>query len=260
MLGINVVFVVILILVPFVLCIWRFARFATGLRQARNLSDVADFYPIGKKRQLLNHRIRVDFPEFLFMGVAPVLGSMFIYYFRHDIHPFAIDHTPTLLAFISVAYVSYWVSRLAKRRISPLLYAILPLGMLIGCLLYGAMFFHFISGMTILGAVVFPYYAFALYAPIPALLYNVRELILHNRYYMDKMHGDSWYHPVRQSGIFKFLSKGAWAFRPTYYLLLLPTIFTLQALMLQFGQEPMSIIHVFTEGKDFLFSEEGSPW
>ncbi|MEM6726074.1 MAG: hypothetical protein AAF598_18675, partial [Bacteroidota bacterium] len=104
-----------------------------------------------------------------------------------------------------------------------------------------------------LGVAVFPYFGFALLAPIPAMLYLIRELKRHSLFFPIKMDG-AWYHPAAHTSYFQFLSVRNWINRPSYYLVAAILIIGLYALLALWHQNPWFLIDTFRESQDFLFS------
>lgn len=249
----NFVLIPLLLIAPFFLSIWRFAKWIR-LYPENNFyhypEGVLDFAFYENKAD----PAKLDYPEILFMMFAPIAGCIYLPVFKNDIHPFALEHSTSLVAFILISFLSYWLSRFFKNQVSPLIYALLPAGMIIGCVLYLIMAVHFISSMTILGGMIFPYFAIPLFAPIPALLYNIRELIYHNDLFPQKMLAAEWYHPLSKSKFFRLLAMAPWASRPGYYLATAGFAVFIAISMTFFGQDPFSIIKAFTESRDFLLS------
>ncbi len=257
---------IFIILIPFVKSISRFNQFFSNTEDAISLTtpdsmyqsilDVNDSYEVNAAEKELD---TWEFPELLFMGIAPPLGVFLIYYFYKDIQPFHIDYAPALGVYIFIGYVSYWLSRYCKKHVSISFAAILPYGIAIGILLYCILFIHFISGLTLLGGAVFPFFGFPLFAPLPALLYSTRELKLlttHLHQQTDK----SEYSSEQQSSNLSFAKNLLWQNNIENWGFLIVLIFIIQAVLYLFGFPFESIWLALREGEGFLFSLNSAPF
>ena len=248
-----------LIIIPFCLSIIRYVNYAQWLKgNEPGYNSINDYTTILDKPTRLElsyekWKYKWEFPEILFMGIAPILGSFFIYNFQNDIKPFALDYSPTLITYIVLAYVSYWLSRLFKEKLPAVVNMILPYGMLIGLGLYAVLFVHFISVMTIYGGVLLPFLAFPLFAPLPALLYNLRQIKQHNLFNLKQT--ISLWEQYSESAPEKDLFRKLWWHEgfpnPVF---VIGFITAIQIVLYQIGQPFDSLIKVFTESSDFLLS------
>ncbi|MEO1437830.1 MAG: hypothetical protein AAFV80_19980 [Bacteroidota bacterium] len=198
-------------------------------------------------------REKIRWSEILMMGLGPVVGILLTYIFRTEIKPFDLSYFPSLSLFILVPWLSYWLSRIGKTWISPLLYAALPIGILIGIPIYFGLGLHFVSPLSGLGVAWFPFFGFALLAPIPAMLFLIRELKRHSLFFHVKMDGH-WYHPMAHTSYFQFLAVRNWIRRPAYYLVALVVFVGLYALLAVLNQNPYFLIEAFQNSQEFLFS------
>ena len=241
------IFSIPLIIIPFVMAIIRFYRFFRDLKII-DLDGILDSTEM--EVAVYKKKRKYDYPEILFMGISPLLGIIFIFIFRKDIHPFAPEHTLSLGVLVVIAYASYWLLRTRKETLPLSVHLWLPVGMMIGILLYFVLFLHLLSPMILLGAAVFPFFAFPLFAPIPALLYNIKALHLQRTWLLENEMIDS---TVFLGITFK---RTPWYRNGVYYLLVIGVIIVLQVSLLPFGQEVDSLIKVFTEGEEFFFSKK----
>ncbi len=188
---------------------------------------------------------RPSFPEVLYLGVSPILGSMFIYIFKREIKPFDLDNSLTLLMYIVIPFLCYWGVRLWKDKLPDwAVYGSIP-GMALGCVLYSVLFVHFISEMTALGVAFLPIFGFTLLAPLPALGFTIREIHKTRAYLNDRIQFKIDY--LQSFSKFTSQQKGILAFWLLFGIL--------QCLMFLAGQEWNSVILAFTEGKNFFFSD-----
>ena len=248
----NLGVIIILIIIPLVWFLTQFVRWVIGLRRKENEKIVFNFHQFGYEIDEPEHK-RIDFLEIYYMFICPIFGSSFVYIFRNDFQPFKLEFAPTLLLYFAIGLGSYWLSRKFKHRITPLFYGLLPIGMMIGMVSFILSGIHLATPLSLLGTLIFPYFAFPLYALLPATLYCLRELVAHHRSFHSRIFSFYWFHPLNESPFYQWLSKRSWALRPEYYALILPVLFSLTAILFFFGQDPLSIIKVFTESQDGLF-------
>lgn len=241
-----------LIVIPFVLTIVRFVNFFRNTEVVESTDESlldAEEVPHLKARQ---KEKKFTYPEILFMGISPILGIIFVFVFKDDIKPFDINHTLSLGVFVVLAYAAYWVSKIAKQRVNNTVFLLLPMGMMIGILIYLAIFIHFISPITLMGGALLPVFGFALYAPLPAILFNIKELVRHKQFYRQKFAIEDAY---RSTLFFQTLGTSPSINNATYYIATLLVIAAIQGLLVLVGQDMLSMMHVFTGGEGFLFSE-----
>lgn len=190
-----------------------------------------------------------SYPEFLFNGVSPILGSIFIFMFSREIKPFDLEHCPTLLAFSILPFVAYWLVRINKgTSFSIKSLAIVESSLVFGIILYFAYGLHFCSEMGMAGVFFLPIFGFALLAPIPAMFYLIRELIIVKSVMRTKTDNELTAHSMLKP---KFRVSE----RVKGYLFFAGIIIILKITLIAVGgQEWDSLIQAFTGGRDFLFS------
>ncbi len=252
---------IFIILIPFIKSITSFNRFVRGEHQPtrRQVSptnydfilDVDDYEEAKPETVSISSW---EFAEFLFVGVAPLLGVGLIYIFYSEIKPFHIEYVPIVGAYVFIGFLSYWFSRFFKEQLPIFIVALLPYGIGIGILLYIILIIHFISPMTLLGGALLPFLGFPLFAPLPALLYSIREMRiliphLHNRIYISENSID-----YTETGI-QFASNISWHNSLQNWALLGVFILGVQAIFYSFGFPLESIWLALREGEGFFFSK-----
>ena len=196
----------------------------------------------------------IEVPELLFLLAAPIIGGIFIYVFQRDIEPFAVEHAPSLLLFYLPAMGAYWWARFRRAELKAQERAIIPYFLLVGMGIYALLFLHFISPSTLLGGIIFPYFGFPLYAPLPAFLYTYRLWVdlqpkaeEDDPYVASEISNDSEWSPY------------FWRGSMLNWMVLVACLLALYLGQLLLGQSLYSIVAAFTEGQDFLFSAK-SEW
>jgi|GEM_PF-3846017 len=190
----------------------------------------------------------ISFPELLYNGIAPILGVFFVYYFHKEIKPFDLGHYPTLLAFSFIPFIAYWVMRKMGDGLSVKSLAVIEPSLIFGVVLYLIYGLHFCSQMTLLGLMIFPFLAFALIAPIPAMGFLLRELSVVRSLINQKTdHTLSAPSALKPAFRLREQTKGYAIFGVGFALLLI-------SLVLLGGQDWDSLIKVFRGGQEFLFS------
>lgn len=241
-----------LIIIPFVKAIRRninFWKLDTAMRAPLDQvePDILDV-PLTTTTSLKQHIpyiIHRDFAELLFLGVAPIFGIFLVSAFKNDILPFEIKRQLTLIVFILIPYLSYWLSRYYKAKCSPLVNIFLSYGMLFGLLLYTALFLHFLAPIVLLAGVVFSFLAFPLFAPLPAFLYSLREIRL------QQLHLEMYTKEVSPWWSFLILS---WRNSIPNLIFLLLFIGIILHVLFFFGQPLYAILSAFVNSKEFFFS------
>lgn len=186
-----------------------------------------------------------EFPELWFMGVAPLLGMWLVPTFYNEIQPFQLEHRYTLFVFILIPYACYWLSRYNKTSLPGWFNILLSHGMLIGLLLYFALFLHFFVVVVPFAASIFPFLAFPLFAPLPAFLYNLRELKLQQlELAAQAQNTNPWWAFLQLS----------WQ-NSIYHLFLTAILIAVIIYSLTlWGENPFAIVLSFLNSREFFFS------
>ena len=254
MLLFNILFIVILIIWPFISSIVSFVKHQRKLVNSYNSSFDSidseyldeDFLDPPKPQK------KANYAETLFMGIAPLFGIALIYGFQSEIKPFAIEYFPSLAVYLLVAYLSYWLSKIFRKELPTEANLLLNYGMITGCLIYPFIAVHYISELTLLGTAIFPYLAFPLFAPLPACLFTFSQLQVHQRFIMGQIKATEInYLNARTMEWYSNLYKIDNPFGLLGFIIFLMII---QSLLGFFGQPANAVMLAFLHGSEFLFS------
>lgn len=189
--------------------------------------------------------------------VAPVVGFIRNSNISSGEFPFAKEHQLILIILIAIAVITFWLSKFLKGKLSPMLDAFLPIGLLMGIILSLVMIVHF--GLYTILATIFPIAGFEITAVFLVLLAFIREL------YFNHLHFKMKYQPTRINDNFanhklfkvflqsKFINKFPVLFIFSFFIIAI-----LQAILTLFGQAPDSMIRVFYESCGFMLSHSQS--
>lgn len=192
--------------------------------------------------------------EIIITVVAPIVGLIKNSTISSGEIPFAKEHQLILILLIAIAVSSFWLSKFLKGKLSPMLDALLPIGMLMGIILALVMTIHF--GPYVIIAMLIPAGGFEIVATFLVLLAFIRELYLNHIYFK------TIYLPARIEDDFanhrlfrvflqsKFLNKF-----PLLFFFSFVIIAIVQAIVILFGQAPDALIRVFYESCGFVLSE-----
>lgn len=247
----NPVFYILLILVPLYKAGKNLIPFFMGYSKRSKISSPDSVLDcLEGNIEIQHYKKGWSYPEFLFNGVSPVLGSIFIYMFNREIKPFDLNHSPTLLAFSILPFVAYWLMRIGNGQLLSIKkLAILESSLVFGIILYFAYGLHFCSEMGLAGVCFLPVFGFALIAPFPAMVYLMRELIVIKSTIRTKTDNALATPSILKPG-FRISD------RVKGYLFFAAIIFVLKVTLIAIGgQEWDSLIQAFTGGRDFLFSK-----
>lgn len=184
--------------------------------------------------------------EFFFVAVFPCLGIA-ASGSKCDIHPFDLESLPTAYTITILFSLAYFISRLYKERLSPLLLLFVASLMVGGLLFCVLICLHFSSNVFLL---LMPVLNILFATPLFCLLYLIRELIqlnAHLKFKLAELYGGK----DLISRFYKWLEPYPFGF---IIYLLVPLSAILQALLFLFGQKPDSIISEFTQSCGFLLS------
>ena len=187
-----------------------------------------------------------DYAEIIAMGIAPIMGVILHFVFTDMKIPFAPQYAISAISFIAIGYCSYWLSRGFKNRLSLIANLILPYGIVIGVLSYIMLFVHFMSLTTLLAMGFVSIIAFPLIAPLPAIIYALRQLKIQVEY-LQKQMGEGF----QTSNWIKGLR---WNFDFINLLYLIGFVSIIQIFLMILGQPLDGFWLAFRESEGFLFS------
>jgi hypothetical protein len=249
MTGLAVLLILPLIVVPFFLAIGSAGSYWSRRREERGA-----LFDTFLKRTALIQLKPFELVEFFYMGLSPLAGIALVYFFQEDIKPFGMSMMPTLILYVAVGWSSYWLSRYKKETLPDGVNVFLTYGMLAGAFLYLLLTLHYISPMTVLGVMIFPYLAFPLLAPFPALLYTLRE-IRQLQDYMNSKEEEKREIPGIHSEEKQLVDQIRWRGMVHSGLTFIGFLACLQLfLLVVFGLPLDSLFLLFAGGEDFLFS------
>lgn len=192
-----------------------------------------------------------------------------IYSSANSHEPFSGKQWPAILLMVSVGLICYFILKFKKKKMPPLIEAFLLAGDYIGCGFCFLWIIQLIFGARPQQSAEFPLYSVRLdsydYLEIMCLLVVPVVFILHNvklfwTIVKEKAveQADIEYHNSVISKLNIWLCKGANLF-VFAGILLLPVLTVLAIILCVFGQQPDSMILVFTQTSDWILSKEIAP-
>ncbi|CAN5460891.1 hypothetical protein BH10BAC1_BH10BAC1_09560 [soil metagenome] len=192
------------------------------------------------------------FTEVIYTIIGPIIGFL-----RYDAYgpetPFAKQHVLTVILFVIVSSLSFWIARITSKTANPILRIIVSVGLLQGIVLCFITTIHFLAFIPL--GIIYPILGFELLSPVFALLLLSRELYFYNKAvfnYDDAM-------PYRQELGFTPIPvkiiQAPFIPRMTIYGVLLIILIIFQ-MFLAFGcgQDIAAIVKAFTHSRGFIFS------
>ena len=203
-----------------------------------------------KPESLFSHAKWLVIAEIIFVIAAPLIGFIRANSYPPEF-PFSPKHLATLIFLVNIAIISYWSSRYFKHELTPIVSALVSIGMMQGIVLSVILLIHF-GSYTFMG-VIFPLFGFELIAPLICIFLYSRELFYHHQYFQEKFTKKEvdFKNPVlRVLAKKSLMTKNFLAF-----VLLFPFFFIQQLILTLFGQAPDAAIRVFVESCGFTFSD-----
>lgn len=177
----------------------------------------------------------------LFTSIAPLTGFMRYDAFGPEI-PFSKQHVLVIELIVVVSAICYWVSKFAKKKLSPFVNLLLRAGLIQGIILDAIVTIHFLNFMGM--GLMFPMFGFELLAPPIAMLFLLYELTCNFRT------------PKQQADPVFFTDK----ILPLHLAAVIVLVFAQQAVLIPTGSEWNSLVSAFTESKGFIFSHGNNFW
>ncbi len=186
--------------------------------------------------------------EILFIGILPGIGIA-ITNDKCDVHPFESNSLPTAYTLWIIFAIAYFISRHAKKDLSPIVISIVSAVMVIGVLFALAICIHF---MPMIPIAIFPGIGLLYLSPFFCFFYLFKEIIRLNKYlraYLEKQNNtpgnivNAFYYSIQQNHL-GFVT-----------VLTAPLLLIVQAVLFLFGQQPDSVITQFTESCGYLLSK-----
>lgn len=156
---------------------------------------------------------------------------------------FSPEHQLSSYSLITLCVISYVFSTFKNKIISPLSEVLINVGLLAGLLLNLLLLFHIDWLLAVLGN-------------IPVALLFLWQLMRNHRLFVSEWKNDE---KDEMSGSYKWawrlLNAPVWIKMPVLLLLCLPMLMVLVCVLLLFGQQPDSLIRVFTDTYKHGFSQ-----
>jgi hypothetical protein len=169
-------------------------------------------------------------------------------------HPFELNSYPTAVLLYVVPLVCYFVSAYFKRSLTPLVLALLPLGLMIGVIYSAILTIHFGPMMMM---VIMPVFGLPVIAPLVGFIYVLYEFLVLHKYQQDQVARHTYTSPFL-TWLSNLFLLPLWQKAPAVALLCTPILALLQFILTLFGQAPDSMISMFTESCGFLLSHYDS--
>lgn len=192
------------------------------------------------------------FSEVIFTIIGPIIGFMRFDEYGPEI-PFAKQHVLTVILFVIVASLSYWIARFTSKTANPVLRILISVGMLQGIILCAVTTVHFLTFIPL--GIIYPFMGFELLSPVFALFLLIREFYFYNNVkfnYDDAL-------PYREELGFiplpiKLIQAPFFTRLTIYGFMLLPLIIIQMLLAYGCGQDIDAIIKAYTHSVGFVFS------
>lgn len=124
----------------------------------------------------------MTFTEVIFTVIGPIIGFMRFDEYGPEI-PFSKQHVLTVILFVTVSSLSFWIARFTNKTASPVLRILVSVGLLQGIILCLITSIHFISFIPL--GVIYPFMGFELLSPVFAFFLLLRELDFYNKIQID---------------------------------------------------------------------------
>ncbi len=116
--------------------------------------------------------------EVLFTIIGPVIGFL-----RYDEYgpeiPFAKQHVLTVILFVMVSSMSFWIARFTSKSANPMLRIVVSVGLLQGIVLCIVTSIHFLAFIPL--GIIYPIMGFELLSPIFAVFLLAREFYFYTK-------------------------------------------------------------------------------
>ncbi len=183
-------------------------------------------------------------------------GSQYDTYDEFYNAPLHKDHLLTIVVFYLIATLAFWLSKLFKNNLSPLLKTFSLLGMAQGFILCIVLTIQ-LGGFMLLGFFPILITAPLLCPPLFAILLFI-ELRKQFYYYKEETNEDAIYDSLILEKGQHFLNHKKLE-NPIIFLFLIPFIAIQQSILILFGQQTDSFIKAFTETATYTFSQYSPP-
>lgn len=190
--------------------------------------------------------------EVIFTIIGPIIGFMRFDEYGPEI-PFAKQHVLTVILFVIVASLSFWIARFTSKTANPFLRVLVSVGILQGIIFCAITSIHFITFIPL--GIIYPFMGFELLSPVFALFLLIREFYFYNK--TEFNYDDAL--PYRQElGFvpipFKIIQAPVFTRIVIYGAMLIPLVVVQMLFAYGCGQDIDSIVKAFTHSVGFVFS------
>ncbi len=196
--------------------------------------------------------IMMTFTEVVYTIISPIIG-----FIRFDSYgaetPFAKQHVLTVILFVMVSSLSFWIARFTTKTTNPILRIIVSIGLLQGIVLCVITSIHFLPFIPL--GIVNPILGFELLSPVFALFILGREFYFYNKTVFNYDDAMPYRHELGFIPIPVKIIQAPFIPRMVIYGGMLIVLVIIQMLFAYgCGQDPDAIIKAFTHSQGFVFS------
>ena len=196
--------------------------------------------------------IMMNGTEVIYTIIGPIIGFTRFDSFGHEI-PFAKQHVLTIILFVIVSSLSFWIARVTVKSSNPFLRILVSVGLLQGIVLCFITTIHFLTFIPL--GIIYPIYGFELLSPLFALFLLIREFYFYNK--TEFNYDDAL--PYRQElGFvpipFKIIQAPIVTRVVIYGAILIPLVITQMLFAYGCGQDIDAVVKAFTHSVGFVFS------
>ena len=174
-----------------------------------------------------------------------------IYNIGNQYTPVSFESMPTFLTLCCVAVASYLVLRFLGRKLSPLIASICYSGMFLGFCLTVALTIQLWSGIRDFGTIFF------LLFPLNYVLCSARLIRNTVSEYANKIAKTNYNNKILQ--LCKIIVSKSASFVIVSFIMAIPLLLVIIIVLLLFGQQPDSVIKMFTETAEWTLSQKIPP-
>lgn len=192
------------------------------------------------------------FTEVIYTIIGPIIGFLRFDEYGPDI-PFAKQHVLTVILFVIVSSLSFWIARFTSKTTNPIIRIIVSVGLLQGIVLCAITSIHFLTFIPL--GMIYPFMGFELLSPVFALFILSRELYFYNRTAFNYDDAMPYRHELGFTPIPVRVLQAPFIPRMTIYGgLLIVLIISQMLLSYGCGQDLDAIVKAFTHSQGFVFS------
>lgn len=192
------------------------------------------------------------FSEVIYTIIGPIIGFLRFDAYGSDI-PFAKQHVLTVILFVIVSSLSFWIARFTSKTANPVLRILVSVGLLQGIVLCLFASIHFLTFIPL--GIIYPIMGFELLSPVFALFLLIREFYFYNKVVFNYDDAMPYRHELGFTPIPVKIIQSPFHTRIAIYgAFLIPLILIQVLLAFGCGQDLDAIIKAFTHSHGFIFS------